>query len=83
MVRELLEPGEFVEVYVSTALEICESRDRKGLYRMARAGTLREFTGISSPYEPPEAAEIVADTAVEPLESSVHRIVALVRGIST
>lgn len=79
MVRDLLEPGEFVEVYVATPLEICESRDRKGLYRLAREGKLGNFTGISSPYEPPEAAEIIADTASESIESCVRRIVARVR----
>jgi bifunctional enzyme CysN/CysC len=79
MVRDLLQPGEFVEVFVSTPLEVCESRDRKGLYQLAREGTLKNFTGISSPYEPPEAAEIVVDTSSESLGRSVHRVVALVR----
>jgi len=78
MVRDLLEPGEFVEVYVSTPLEICETRDRKGLYKMAREGKIQNFTGISSPYEAPEAAEIVLDTSVESLEKCVRRVVALV-----
>jgi len=78
MVRDLLEPGEFVEVYVSTPLEICETRDRKGLYKMAREGKIQNFTGISSPYEAPEAAEIVLDMSSEPLDASVHRVVALV-----
>ena len=80
MVRELLQPGEFVEVYVATPLEICESRDRKGLYRLAREGKLKEFTGISSPYEPPEAAEIVVDTSSEPLEHCVRRVVEILHG---
>src|SRR6185503_3003111 len=70
-VRELLGPGEFVEVYVSTPLEVCESRDAKGLYRRAREGELQIFTGISSPYEPPESAEVTVDTSAEPLEISV------------
>jgi len=79
MVRDLLEPGEFIEVYVSTPLEVCESRDKKGLYRLAREGRLNNFTGISSPYEPPEAAELVLDSSVEPLEVCVRRVIALVR----
>lgn len=80
MVRELFEPNEFFEVYMSAPLAVCESRDTKGLYRLARAGTLQNFTGISSPYEPPEAAELVLDTAVEPIDICVRRVVELVTG---
>ena len=58
MARELFEDGEFVEIFVDTPLAVCEQRDPKGLYRKARAGALANFTGISSPYEPPEAPEI-------------------------
>src|SRR5262249_7436895 len=83
MVRELLGPAEFVEVYLATPLAVCESRDRKGLYRLAREGKLSNFTGISSPYEPPEAAEIVVDTATESLESAVERVVAALRDIGS
>jgi bifunctional enzyme CysN/CysC len=79
MVRDLVEPGEFVEVHVSTPLEVCEKRDRKGLYRLAREGRLPNFTGISSPYEAPEAAELVVDSSVEPLESGVRRIVTFLK----
>ncbi|MBI3992413.1 MAG: bifunctional sulfate adenylyltransferase/adenylylsulfate kinase [Candidatus Lambdaproteobacteria bacterium] len=62
-VRELIGAyGAFVEVYVSTPLEVCEGRDRKGLYAKARAGLIAEFTGISDPYEPPQNAEITLDT---------------------
>ncbi len=62
-VREMIAPlGGFIEVYVATPLEICEARDRKGLYAKARAGILKEFTGISDPYEAPEHAEVVIDT---------------------
>ena len=57
--RELVEDGEFVEVFVHTPIEVCESRDPKGLYKKARAGQLKNFTGIDSPYEPPLTAEIV------------------------
>lgn len=62
MTRELLGEGEFVEVHVDAPLEVAEARDVKGLYRKARAGELKHFTGIDSPYEPPEAPEIRIDT---------------------
>jgi bifunctional enzyme CysN/CysC len=79
MVRDLLGPGEFVEVHVATPIEVCETRDRKGLYRLAREGKLQNFTGVSSPYEPPEAPEMVVDTSSGTLEDHVLRIVALIR----
>jgi bifunctional enzyme CysN/CysC len=63
MARGLLEDGEFLEVFVDTPLEICEARDIKGLYKKARAGEIKNFTGISSDYERPENAEIVIDGA--------------------
>jgi bifunctional enzyme CysN/CysC len=62
MARELLRPGEFLEVFVDTSLAEAERRDPKGLYRKARRGELRHFTGIDSPYEPPETPEIHLDT---------------------
>ncbi|WP_312056270.1 adenylyl-sulfate kinase [Pantoea brenneri] len=58
MVRDLLEPGQFIEVFVDTPLAVCEARDPKGLYRKARAGELRNFTGIDSVYEAPESPDI-------------------------
>jgi len=62
-VRAMIEQhGGFLEVYVATPLEVCEQRDRKGLYAKARAGQIKEFTGISDPYEEPENAELVIDT---------------------
>jgi sulfate adenylyltransferase len=62
-VRQMIsEVGGFIEVYVSTPLEVCEARDRKGLYAKARAGEIKEFTGISDPYERPENAELEIDT---------------------
>jgi len=73
--RALVEKhGRFVLVHLSTPLEICEQRDVKGLYAKARAGEIREFTGISDPYEPPSRAEVVVDTSVTPLEDSVALI---------
>jgi bifunctional enzyme CysN/CysC len=62
MARELLEPGEFFEVFVDTPLAIAESRDPKGLYKKARSGELKNFTGVDSPYEAPEQPEVRIDT---------------------
>jgi len=62
-VRAMIQPqGGFILVHLSTSLEICESRDRKGLYAKARAGLVKQFTGISDPYESPADAEVVIDT---------------------
>ncbi len=73
MVRRMLPEGEFVEIFVDTPLEVAEARDVKGLYAKARAGRLANFTGIDSPYEPPEAPEIRIDTtAVSPEEAARH-----------
>jgi adenylylsulfate kinase len=69
--RALFAPGDFVEVHVSTALETCEARDPKGLYKKARAGQIPEFTGISAPYEAPERPELVLDTGSLSVEESV------------
>ena len=65
-VRAALAPGDFIEVFVDAPLEVCESRDPKGLYRKARAGEIKDFTGISAPYEPPAAAELVLKSAEAP-----------------
>jgi bifunctional enzyme CysN/CysC len=62
MARDMLQPGEFIEIYVDTPIEICMQRDPKGLYEKARAGQIKNFTGVDSPYEPPEAAELVVNT---------------------
>jgi len=62
-VRTLLAPGDFVEIFVRAPLEVCEGRDPKGLYKRARAGEIRNFTGIDDPYEEPAAPEIVVDSA--------------------
>jgi sulfate adenylyltransferase len=74
-VREINEKvGGFVEVHVSTSLEVCEERDRKGLYAKARAGIIKEFTGISDPYEVPENPEICIDTVGLSPDLAAHRI---------
>jgi bifunctional enzyme CysN/CysC len=62
MARELLGPAEFMEVYVDTPIEICMQRDPKGLYRKAMDGEIKNFTGIDSPYEAPESAELTLHT---------------------
>jgi sulfate adenylyltransferase len=75
-VRNLIEPiGGFALVHIATPLEVCETRDRKGLYAKARAGIIKEFTGISDPYEEPEDAEVVIDTSDISPESSAQRII--------
>ena len=74
-VREVISPvGGFVEIHVATPLEVCEERDRKGLYALARAGKIKEFTGISDPYEVPENAEMVIDTVGISPDLAAHRI---------
>ncbi len=74
-IRKMIEPlGGFILVHVSTALEVCESRDRKGLYAKARAGIIKEFTGISDPYEEPADADIVLDTGSLSPEESVQKV---------
>jgi len=70
--------GNFIEVYVSTPIEECERRDPKGLYVKARAGEIREFTGISDPYEPPIAPELVLDTSRLTVEDAARRVLAAV-----
>lgn len=70
----------FFEVHVAADLAVCESRDPKGLYRRARAGEIPDFTGIDSPYEPPEAPDLALDTAAEDVDVSVQRLIEFIRG---
>ena len=73
--RDLISPfGGFIEIYVNTPLEKCEERDVKGLYELARKGTIKEFTGISDPYEAPTDAEIVVNSSEVPPEELVDQI---------
>lgn len=76
MARGLFAEGEFLEVFVDTPLAVAEERDEKGLYAKARAGLIKNFTGIDSPYEAPEAAEFVLDTVGEPAQALAERLVA-------
>lgn len=66
---------DFIEVYCDSSLAVCESRDAKGLYQRARAGEIRDFTGISSPYEVPESAEITVPTGAEDLDGCVEMVI--------
>jgi adenylylsulfate kinase len=75
----LVPHGEFLEIYCRCPLEICEARDIKGLYKRARAGEIKNFTGISSPYDEPEDPELVVDTGGLSLEDSVTKVVELLR----
>ncbi|HEX4288381.1 MAG TPA: adenylyl-sulfate kinase, partial [Trebonia sp.] len=77
--RALVDPGEFIEVFVDTPLDVAEGRDRKGLYRKARAGNLPHFTGIDSPYEPPPSPEVRIDTTASSVAESVEQIVSHLR----
>lgn len=75
-VRALLAPGEFVEIYVQAPLATCEARDPKGLYKKARAGELKGFTGIDDPYEAPEHAELVLDSHGKGIEALADEVIA-------
>jgi bifunctional enzyme CysN/CysC len=75
MARSLLKEGEFQEVFVDTPLALAEARDPKGLYKKARRGELKNFTGIDSPYEVPEQAEMRIDTATCSAEQAANAIV--------
>ncbi len=77
--RSLVEKNEFIEVFVDTPLEICEQRDPKGLYKKARKGEIPEFTGISSPYEPPENPEIHIKTNELSIKESVDKIISFLQ----
>lgn len=76
-VRGLLPHGDFLEIYCNCPLEVCESRDVKGLYAKARAGEISDFTGISAPYEPPKTPDLTVLTGDESLQDSAERVVGL------
>lgn len=73
--RKIIENESFGEVYISTSIEECEKRDVKGLYKKARDGEIKNFTGIDSPYEPPENAEVTVDTTGKSIEESAEEII--------
>ena len=75
-VREMIEAfGAFIEVHVATSIDECERRDRKGLYKLAREGKIKEFTGISDPYEAPTTAELVVDTQDVDVDHCAHQVI--------
>jgi len=75
VVRNLIPNGDFIEIYCKASIETCEARDVKGLYRRARAGEIKNYTGINSPYEVPENADLIIDTEQETIEDSVSIII--------
>jgi len=75
LVKEIFPQGDFIEIYCNASLEICESRDVKGLYKRARTGEIKNYTGIDSPYEAPSNPELIIDTESESLEESVAKII--------
>ena len=78
-VRSTLGEGDFIEVFVDAPLEVCEARDPKGLYKKARAGEIKGFTGIDDPYEPPQKPEITLDASAKPPEVLAEEVVAFLR----
>ena len=79
MVRSLFPAGEFIEVFISTPLTVCEERDPKGLYKKARAGEIKHFTGIDSDYEAPQSSEIILDTSKYSVEECVKQLIDLLK----
>ena len=75
IVRELVAKGDFIEVFCDSPLDVCESRDVKGLYIKARSGEILEFTGISSPYENPDNPELILDTNTLSIEECLKRLI--------
>ena len=77
--RELVEPGKFIEVYCRASLDTCEKRDPKGMYKKAREGIIKDFTGIDAPYEEPENPEVIVDTDKETVEESVDKVISILK----
>jgi adenylylsulfate kinase len=78
--RALVEAADFIEIHCAADLEVCEQRDTKGLYAKARAGEIKEFTGISSPYEAPATPELRIDTGSQDLETCVGQVLGFLEG---
>ncbi len=77
LVRNMVTPGDFLEIYCNSPVEVCEQRDVKGLYKKARQGEIKEFTGITSPYEIPGNPELTTNTGTEVLENCVSQVINL------
>lgn len=78
-IRSMFRPGDFYEIFVDCPVSVCESRDIKGLYKRARAGEIKNFTGVSAPYEPPENPDLILRTEHCPLEECVEQVLELSR----
>ncbi|MDQ0218926.1 adenylyl-sulfate kinase [Peribacillus cavernae] len=78
--RDLFEASEFIEVYVKCSLDECEIRDPKGLYKKARAGEIKDFTGVSQPYEEPLSPELVLDTSTQSLDETLEQLFIFIKG---
>jgi adenylylsulfate kinase len=79
--RSLVAPGDFLEIHCAASLAVCEGRDPKGLYAKARAGVIKDFTGISSPYEAPQAPELVVQTGDQSLEACVEQVLSKLKSL--
>lgn len=79
LIRNMVQHGDFIELYCNSSIEVCEQRDVKGLYQKARTGEVKEFTGISSPYEEPKKPELVVQTGSDSLEQCTNDIINLLR----
>jgi adenylylsulfate kinase len=73
--RQLMKEGEFIEVYAKCTPQVCAERDPKGMYKKAKAGLIKDYTGVSAPYEEPEDPEIVVDTASLPVEACIDQMI--------
>ena len=78
-VRGMVADGDFLEIYCKCSLDVCEKRDPKGIYKRARSGEIKEFTGISSPYEEPETPELVIETDALSIDESVQKVLDLLK----
>lgn len=79
LVRNLVHPDEYLEIYCNAPVEVCEQRDVKGLYQKARQGLIKDFTGISSPYEAPTNPELIVNTGSEPLHTCASQVIQLLQ----
>lgn len=77
-VKEIVGAENYIEVFVDTPLEVCEERDVKGLYKKARAGEVKNFTGIDSPYEAPDSADVIVPTARLSIDESIEKLMAVI-----
>ena len=77
LARSLVPHGEFIEIYCNSSIDVCESRDVKGLYKKARNGDIKHFTGISSPYEIPKKPELIVNTGQDKLNDCVDQVITL------